>query len=62
MKAYVATTSTVFSLLTLSHVWRVVVEPQMLSSPWYWLITIAAACFAIWGWRLFLKGQPAKAL
>ena len=56
MKAYVMTTGTVFGLLTLAHIWRVIVEgPHLATEPWYVLITVAAASLSLWAWRLLLR-------
>ncbi len=53
MKAYVMTTGIIFGLLTLAHVWRVVVEgPHLATDPFYILITVAAAALCLWAWRL----------
>jgi hypothetical protein len=53
MKAYVMTTGVVFSLLTLAHVWRAVVEGRHLATdPFFILITAAAAALSLWAWRL----------
>ena len=53
MKAYLLTTGTVFALLTLAHVWRVVAESSSLATqPFYVLITIASAALSIWAFRL----------
>jgi hypothetical protein len=53
MKAYLITTGSVFGLLTLAHVWRIVEQgPQLARNPWWILITLAAAALAVWAWRL----------
>jgi hypothetical protein len=53
MKAYLLTTGTVFALLTLAHIWRVVAESRSLATePFYVLITIASAALSIWAFRL----------
>jgi hypothetical protein len=53
MKAYVMTTGVVFSLLTLAHVWRAVVEGRHVATdPFFILITAAAAALSLWAWRL----------
>lgn len=53
MKAYLMTTGTVFGLLVVLHVWRLIVEGgQMAKDPWFWLITIVAAALSAWAWRL----------
>ena len=53
MKAYVMTTGTVFALLTLAHLMRIVVEwPHPARDPLFLLITLAAAGLCLWAWRL----------
>ena len=52
MRAYVTTTGIVFTLITLVHVWRVVEERTLATQPWFILITIISASFAVWAWRL----------
>jgi hypothetical protein len=52
MRAYLITTGTVFVLLALAHVWRMVVEPSLLSRPEFHLTTIVSAALAAWAWRL----------
>jgi len=49
MKAYVMTTGTVFGLLVVAHIWRVIEEGAALAkNPWYIAITIAAAGLFLW--------------
>ncbi|HJQ66580.1 MAG TPA: hypothetical protein VJ816_09400 [Gemmatimonadales bacterium] len=52
MKAYLTTTGTLFALLALVHVWRIIQEPNLGTEPWYILITVAAAALSAWAWRL----------
>jgi hypothetical protein len=53
MKAYLITTGSLFGLLTVVHVWRVIEEgPNLAKDPWYILITVAAAALCLWAWRL----------
>lgn len=52
MKAYLTTTGTLFGLLAVAHVWRMVVEPQKGTDPWYIVITLVAAALSVWAWRL----------
>ncbi|HKW12082.1 MAG TPA: hypothetical protein VJO33_16970 [Gemmatimonadaceae bacterium] len=50
MKAYLATTCVLFALLTIVHLWRIVAEAGGPGTdPWFILITLAAAAFAVWG-------------
>lgn len=49
MKAYVMTTGVAFGLLALAHVARVLEEgPQLLTNPWWVLVTVAAATLCLW--------------
>jgi hypothetical protein len=53
MKAYVITTGSVFGLLVLAHLWRIVVEgPAIASQPAYILVTLAAAALSLWALRV----------
>jgi hypothetical protein len=53
VKAYLMTTGTVFGLLTVVHLWRIIEEgPHLATDPWYVLITVAAGAFCVWAWRL----------
>jgi uncharacterized membrane protein len=52
MKPYVMTTGALFGLLTLVHIWRMVVEPHHATDPWYLGITAIAAGLSVWAWRL----------
>jgi len=53
MKAYVVTTGTVFGLIVVAHVWRVLAEgPALARDPFYILVTIAAVILSVWAWRV----------
>ena len=52
MKAYLITTGALFGLLTFAHVWRVIVERNLATDPWYIVITLVAAALSIWAFRL----------
>jgi hypothetical protein len=52
MKSYLITTGSLFTLLTVMHVWRMSVERHLATDPWYILITVAAAGLGLWAWRL----------
>jgi hypothetical protein len=53
VKAYLVTTGSVFGLIVLAHVVRVVQEgPQMAGDPVFVLFTAVAAALALWAWRL----------
>ena len=62
MKAYLATTGTIFALIVIAHVWRVIGESRALAhDPWFLLITILAAGLSFWGFRLLRSGPgPAE--
>jgi hypothetical protein len=56
MKAYLVTTGTVFALVTVAHVWRVVSEsPALAKEPWFVALTLVAAGFSIWAFSLVRK-------
>jgi hypothetical protein len=58
MKAYLITTGTVFGLITLAHIWRVLAEGSHLTTdPVFLLLTFAAAALCWWAWRL-LRQSP----
>jgi cytochrome bd-type quinol oxidase subunit 1 len=60
MKAYLVTTSTLFSLLALVHLWRVIEERSSLGrDPWFLIITIIAAALAAWGISLLRRPSAA---
>ena len=61
MKIYVMTTGTLFGLLVLTHLWRIVEEGTHLATdPWYIVVTMTAAAFCVWAWRLLrlMSRQP----
>jgi hypothetical protein len=53
MKAYVMTTGTLFGLLAVVHLLRMIAEGRHLATdPFFILITVAAAGLCLWAWRL----------
>lgn len=46
------TSGAIFGLLTIAHLWRMVVEPHLATDPVYILITAIAAGLGIWAWRV----------
>ncbi|HTR19759.1 MAG TPA: hypothetical protein VMH88_02805 [Gemmatimonadales bacterium] len=53
MKAYVTTTGVLFGLITLAHLWRLILEgPHLLTDPWYIAMTVLAMALCVWAWRL----------
>ena len=58
MKFYLAATGTVFLLLTLAHLWRIVTESRALATnPWFVAITAISAVLSFWAFRLLLRGR-----
>ena len=56
MRTYLLITGIVFGLLALVHVWRVIEERNSLAKdPWFLIITIVAAAFSFWAFRLYSK-------
>lgn len=61
MKAYLVVTATLFGLLTLAHLWRVLAESSRLATdPWYLLITALSAALCVWACRLLAARTPAN--
>ena len=55
MKAYLVTTGSVFGLLTVVHIWRMIVESGLATrEPWMIVITLASAVLCVWAARLFM--------
>lgn len=58
MKVYIATSGTIFGLLTLAHVGRIVLESSaLMKDPSYLAITAAAAAMCIWAWRAYPRAR-----
>jgi hypothetical protein len=53
MKAYLWTTGTLFGLITISHIWRVISESRSLArDPFFVLLTLLSAGLCFWALRL----------
>jgi hypothetical protein len=53
MKAYVMTTGTIFGLIVVAHVLRVIDEgTHLLREPSWVSLTLAAAALCAWSWRV----------
>jgi len=53
MKAYVMTTGTVFGLITLAHILRLIAEGRhLMTDTWFVLLTVATGTLCLWAWRL----------
>ena len=58
MKAYLVTTGTVFGLITLAHIWRVLEEGSHLAKdPVFLVLTVVAAVLCVWAWSLFRRSS-----
>ena len=58
MRVYVMITGTLFGLVALVHVWRMIEESRSLATdPWFLLITLVAAGLSVWAWWL-LRRSP----
>ena len=55
MKPFLITAGSVFGLVVVAHVARIVAEPQMAKEPWFLALTLAAAALSAWAWRLVWK-------
>jgi hypothetical protein len=53
VKAFLIIVGTVFGLIVIAHIARMVVEPLTAHDPWFWLLTITAAALAGWACRLW---------
>ena len=58
MRAFLVTVGTVFALIVVAHIARIVAEPEMGREPWFWLLTIVSAALSGWAWRLWWTGSP----
>jgi hypothetical protein len=52
LKIYVASTGTLFGLIAIAHVLRMLAERHLATDPWYLLLTAAAAALSVWAFRL----------
>ena len=55
MKAYLLTTGTVFGLLVLAHLWRLVVESTIARDPWFIGTTVLSAGLCAWAFSLIRR-------
>jgi hypothetical protein len=59
VRGYLATTGTLFALLALAHVWRVLAEWPLLIQNWEAVaeagVGLVAAALSVWAWRLFAR-------
>jgi hypothetical protein len=63
MKAYLATTGTLFALLALVHVWETIAQWRRLASDpgffWMPVLGLLAAGLSIWAWSLLRVAKSA---
>ena len=52
MKAYVITAGVVFGLLTVVHIWRMIVEPDVATDPWFVVATLVSGALCFGAWRV----------
>ncbi|HEU5182257.1 MAG TPA: hypothetical protein VFW45_15840 [Candidatus Polarisedimenticolia bacterium] len=52
MRGYVRITGAIFGLVTLLHIWRIGVERNLATDPWFLLLTAVALSLCVWAWRL----------
>ena len=52
MKTYVLIAGGVFGLITLAHLWRMVVEPHVRTEPWFLFATIVSTALSIAAFRV----------
>jgi predicted ABC-type sugar transport system permease subunit len=53
VKAYVITTGSIFGLIVVAHILRVIEEGTHLArDPFWMLLTVGAAALSLWAWRL----------
>ena len=53
MRAYLITTGTLFALIAVAHVWRVVAESRALATdPWFVALTVLSLVLSGWALRL----------
>ena len=54
MRAYVITSGTIFGLVTVAHIARMISEePALAKDPWYLLLTVATLGMCVWAWRVY---------
>ena len=60
MKAYIGVTAALFALLTLTHIWRGIVERPLASDPFFLITTVLSAGLCAWGARLLITGRQPR--
>lgn len=57
MRAYIVVTGIVFLLLAMAHVWRAMVERNLLAQPWFYIATILPAILFVWAMALLRRSS-----
>lgn len=57
MKAYVLATGTVFGLITVAHILRMLQERALAREPWYIALTLVTAGLCLWAGRLLWRAR-----
>ncbi len=61
MKAYIATTCLVFVAITIAHIMRMVGESGGPGAdPWFILLTLVTAAFAVWAGLLLFRSRGSR--
>ena len=60
MRSYVIVAGVIFALVTLAHVWRVVVEPNLVRDPWFIAFTGVSAGLTVAAWRVVCHARPSS--
>ena len=56
MRPYLIVTGAVFGLITVAHIWRIIVEnPHLAVEPWFVLLTLVTAGLCLWALRLLWR-------
>jgi hypothetical protein len=60
MRPYVIVSGSIFGMVTIAHLLRIIYEPQLGTDPWYLLLTAACAAMSVWALRLLWKAPAPK--
>ena len=59
MRPYLLTTGTLFALIAVAHLWRIVYEERALGrDPWFIAITVLCVALSGWAFRLVRRAAP----
>ena len=57
LKAYIITAGIVFGLLTVVHIWRMIVEPHLAADPWFIVATLVSGVLCFSAWRVTRRAR-----